>query len=141
MPMYSVKWCPRCKAVLETGPDQRGIAPPIAICGNCGQHIIDETNTEWQLKSPVGKLWYMFLSIFTAALLGILVPMVGVALKFLGDVKFNAEKHFILLWAAGSLVILLWLIYKTVSEVNESNERMKDEKYRQKLKEVGLLDR
>jgi len=132
--MHVIKRCPHCKRTYEQGPDQRGIGTPLRSCEGCGSTFVDTHENEWELLGPLGKLSFLFISIWTAFLFGIAFPALCYAID-----KDAAEDHFLGLYACGvaALALILWVM--NTRDIRESRQRMRDPDYRARLRRAGLL--
>ena len=129
----SIKTCPYCKYTLaETYTI--GIGKPFVECSNCKERIIDKDATEWELKNIFQKIFFLFVSLYTAVIFGVL-PV------FIYGLSVDKPSNSMVLgiWFLSSCVLALFTGRGLVEEINASNERMKDTEYRQVLRSMGLL--
>jgi hypothetical protein len=134
-----VKSCPSCKCVIEVEGNYRGIGIPYKTCPYCNSTIIDESDTEWELKNINQKIGYILICGWTIILYGLIVPIIVHIINTMNDIE-TSNSQFFSFYLLG-IGICLVIIYKSlVKEIKESKERMKDRNYRMRLKQLGLLD-
>jgi len=140
MVMQVIKKCPNCNNVIYDGHDQVGIDIPFKICGRCKTKVIDKSFTEWELKKYVQKISYFFVMVWTSFFIGLLLPIIfiGAYEEGLSSYKVSGEMMFVL-WAVGSFLVALKSISNLKRDIKSSKSRMEDPKYRNTLKELGLL--
>lgn len=134
MGMYVIKKCPHCQTVYEEGHESRGIGRPFRKCSQCEGVIIDTDETEWELKSPLGKATYFLICGYTCIVYGTgFLLVASFAFKGLSTIDY------MMLWAGGCVVALGVLIIVNYRDIEESQTRMADPKYRELLETLGLL--
>ena len=138
MALNLMKFCPHCRSMFEQGPQEIGIGTPLVNCPACKGVIVDADRTEWELKSPIGKAFYLLLCGWTSIFWGFGFLMLGLALRYKFDVEIS-DAMLINLWIGGGIGVLMLLILFNWKDIEESRERMKDPRYRERLKRAGLL--
>ena len=141
MAAYTTKKCPHCgKTYSFMEPKGTGnYGSPLRICASCGKPFVDKDYREIAI-SGVRKIDTQRFSFAW-------VTFIIISLFFAGFGLYTGSNSFVI----GGLVFSLlsaWCIYSDISkfderqaglakETKESYERLKDEKYRQILRDLG----
>jgi hypothetical protein len=136
---YVIKKCPNCKDIYYTGHDRRGIGIPYKTCILCKTIIIDEAETEWELKNLGQKFVYILICIWTSILFGAIGPIMVYCFNELTDTK-TTDKQGLYAYIIGIIIFGIIFYRANIKDIQLSKERMKDANYRGILKKLGLLE-
>jgi len=142
MALRVTRSCPSCGAVFESGLDRREIGIPFVECKECGQVIILNHITEWELKSVWQKCAFILITIWTAVLYASGAVIIGCAVEWLATeniIWMNAASHSLVVYGIGLLVTIPIGIVLLAKDIRQSKTRMASPKYRVLLMSAGLL--
>lgn len=149
--VITIKRCPHCSRIYESGPYREKIGKPIVICSSCLKPFRDKNTNEWELLGIGGKIWYVLFVLMSIWVTGIISGMVAllvllvpdIFLKtnlsgFLIDDKSNGN-NFIIFGIVFISLALIYILIREGRDIARSIERMKDSGYRDMLVTAGLL--
>jgi len=137
--------CPTCEhAVVLQDRDTEGLGKPYVRCGFCKNIVVLDHRTEWDLQTATGRLNYIISQTYRA-LIYPLVPVIMVGLVvFLFKAKYVITEGRLLaicgvVYLLGLIPALLRSTSRIRREILRSRHRMRDQSYRKKLGQFGLL--
>jgi hypothetical protein len=141
MGTYKTKSCPKCGNVFEMFAHVYAkIGKPFRECEKCKSLCLDTDTTEWDLKGPLGKASYIFLSSLGSILLGWLVPLALFAFGLSKWIGMEPNSFTVLgSWGLGVLMFGALNWSSVHKEIRASQERMSDPHYRECLRALGIL--
>jgi hypothetical protein len=136
MPIYTfvTRKCPRCGHVFDDSVlDYISLGPPFWTCPKCGLEVRVDHMNEWALVAPEARLKYYFSAM--GGLLSILCAVIGIFTVIAGAAKSDGFEMVVfgLLLVAGSLIWATIGLNRLSKAIAESDRRMADPKYRQRL--------
>ena len=138
---FSIKTCPHCKRTY-TETYTIDIGQPFRECVDCKGIVIDRDVTEWELKNVFQKIFYFVAVAFSSVMIGFIGGMILAVLKAYDviDVLGPRDENFLSISMFFAVVIFLYGTTVTLkNDIKESNKRMRDPNYRDKLRRMGLL--
>ena len=149
MAIWVTSKCPRCKHVFDKlNPYWFAFGDPRIECPKCGLTVLFKNIKEWKLRSPLNRIWIVFENytisnlvfclpiLFVIFLLIVFIPVLFGS-SYNEIINDKIEKPF---WITGGVIIFLAIaVYRHrffISEVKESNERMKNREYSDQMKKL-----
>lgn len=151
MAIYSNYYCPKCRKSLEylVPKGAKGVGEPFRICPNCNSYILlTDLFNEWALMTDNQKNNIKRRAVYTAVQMGGLLSGFGsfIALgqfspEFLSQSSATIIFTCFFFFVVGSLVHYFFVKKGLDEEIDKSNKRMSDPKYRNTLQQLGLIKR
>ena len=130
--MIVKRFCPHCKIPIGDDGNYIDLGNPLGVCGLCKRQFIRAHVTEWQLKSIWSKTYYTFIMLYTSIFWGS-IPF-GVTQYFWKDIELA-----VIIYIISVLCLAILLLCRLTKDVAESNRRIEDPIYRERLRQAGLL--
>lgn len=143
MAKYVKRKCPRCGYIFEKFEmDYTAIGNPFIECPSCKTQVKFSNINEWKLMTIGHKAKYLFASLpyvggwaFGGFIIGIVVTFL---LDTFTDVGLTPDDR-TAIFSLGAIIFGLYGLYKLLyyniyKAIKESNKRMKDKDYAEKLK-------
>ncbi len=144
--MYVTRKCRNCGCVLEAFErDYIALGPPFVDCPKCGTTVLLSHIQEWNLKSFLSKVYFIFVHCYTCLFWSLLGPLlIWGAIYLLGLWREFPDYIFGVITLLSYLVTLIAVsamrTSSLVKEIKQSQERMQDREYLEKLRRLGLLN-
>lgn len=151
MAIYVTRKCPKCKYSFERmALDWIAFGDPRIKCPRCGQIVVFKNIKEWKLRHPLMRFWiivrhYTFHNIaYTSGLVMLFFLLLALILSLFGKSinEVIQEENSIFFWTTISIIVFVIVaIYRHkgfIKEIRESNERMKNLEYAEKMKSISL---
>ena len=141
MATYVKRVCPKCNYILESyRRNYIAVAPPFTECPRCGTSVRLNHCNEWDLMPLGQKIAHVAVTVFTGILYAMVPIVVMIFLNFdpsfLSWVTENSEVRVLVL---GLLLGEICVFYLLRKRIQESDERLADSEYRDKLRRLGLI--
>lgn len=143
MPAIAIRKCRKC-GYTWTGHLYNALGDPLQSCPGCGQLFRMDGVNEWVMLNSFERFGYWLHHLFRPFTFSLLGAFGGVAvLMYAGHVDGNSP-HWPWGWIVFFYIVTLaialpWKLRRVRRAIRESEERIRDPAYLQRLKHYGLL--
>ena len=130
--------CFKCGYVFPSRGNSREIGVPYEFCPRCNGVVHFDDTEEWDLKSGFGKLCYIGVCLWTVTVYSMIGLLAMAVCSEIFEFEPSEELYF-KGWLGALIFFLIWQIVKLLLDIRKSRERLKDPKYVEVLKNLGII--